>query len=302
MNPSTGATRVERAAPSVPFWLSPPTYWIPPHLPVSAWVTHAPFAAWLVDVLRPRSIVELGSHFGFSCFAFAEASKRLGIPNLVHAIDTWEGDDHAGFYDDAIYRYFAAIVESDYQDRVKMHRARFHDARGSFGPASVDLLHIDGRHGFEDVTEDYEDWAGTVRDGGVILFHDIAETQNGFGVWRLWERLATPGRSFAFTHGHGLGVLAVGDVSAEGLRMLFESDGHTADRIRADFSMLGDRVARQVWLEDQVVQAERAWEEVRVRAAHEDQLAAHIEALEASKSWRVTAPLRAFMRVFSEGR
>ena len=56
------------------------------------------------------------------------------------------------------------------------------------------------------------DWRSTVRDGGVILFHDIAERENGFGVWRLWEEIAEPGRSFTFEHGHGLGVLAVGDV------------------------------------------------------------------------------------------
>ena len=48
----------------LPFWLSAASYWLPEHIVTSAWLTHAPFAFWLVDVLRPRSIVELGTHHG----------------------------------------------------------------------------------------------------------------------------------------------------------------------------------------------------------------------------------------------
>jgi len=296
MTASVDAEQARARTATVPFWMSPPAYWMPPHLPLSAWFTHAPFAAWLVDAVRPASIVELGTHLGFSCFAFAEASKRLGCSTTIHAIDTWEGDDHAGYYDDEVYRYVRSVADRDYADRVQMHRGRFSDARPSFDDAVVDILHIDGRHGFEDVTADYEEWAGTVRTGGVILFHDIAETENGFGVWQLWEQLATPGRSFAFSHGHGLGVLAVGDISTSPIRALFEADDSIADRIRADFSALGEVVARQAWLEEQGDQAERAWEEVRTRARHEDELVARIDALESSTSWRLTAPIRAVGR------
>ncbi|QIG41063.1 class I SAM-dependent methyltransferase [Microbacterium sp. 4R-513] len=273
---------------------------MPAHYPTSAWLTHAAFAAWIVDALRPQAIVELGTHYGFSCFAFAEASKRLGISTRISALDTWEGDDHAGFYDDDVFAYVQEVARTDYPDSVRLVRGRFDESRSRFDDSSVDLLHIDGRHGYEDVLADYSDWRGTVRDGGVILFHDIAERSRGFGVWRLWEELAVPGRSFAFEHGHGLGVLSVGEPVTPALRCLFEADAATAALIRSDFEHLGESAARQAWLLTLPRELEQVRAEVHDRAAHEEVQAGeieaqrtHIDALTRSTSWRLTAPLRA---------
>ncbi|MET0782624.1 MAG: class I SAM-dependent methyltransferase [Microbacterium sp.] len=300
MDLSTDVRRAELDDAKPPFWLTPAAYWMPAHLPISAWHTHGPFAAWLVDVLRPRSIAELGTHYGYSCFAFAEATKRLGLDTTVSALDTWEGDDFAGRYGEEVFDYVTSVARTDYPDTVRLLRGWFSQSRSRFEDASIDLLHIDGRHAYEDVVGDYSEWSSAVRDGGVILFHDTAEREKGFGVWRLWEEIAEPGRSFTFEHGHGLGVLAVGEVSLDPLRALFTADEATAARIRDDFSRLGDLIARQVWLESLPGELDRAWAEARSRATHEDQLEAvvasqrdYIEALKTSTSWRVTAPLRA---------
>ena len=299
--------RVERTDASVePFWLTPAAYWFPVHYPLSAWITHAPFAAWLTEVLRPSEIVELGTHFGFSCFTFAEAAERLGLRTTVHALDSWEGDDHAGFYDSDVYEYVQGIVSGSYAESVRLQRGYFHDSRRRFGDRFADILHIDGRHGYEDVREDYSDWVSVVKDGGVVLFHDIAEREGGFGVWRLWEELAEPGRSFAFEHGHGLGVLAVGNVPDGPLGALFAADEETAGRVRRDFVRLGEAVSRQAWLESLPAELERVWAEVRERAIHEAVLenalgasSDRISDLLSSTSWRVTAPLRSARRLLS---
>ena len=293
--------------PAPPFWLSAPAYWVPEHFPPSAWVTHAPFASWLVDVVRPSRIVELGTHYGYSCFAFAEAVKRLGLDTTISALDSWEGDDHAGHYGDEVHEYVASVAAADYPDSVRLVRGWFSQSRPLFADASIDVLHIDGRHAYEDVLTDYSQWRGTVADGGVILFHDIAERENGFGVWRLWEDIAEPGRSFTFTHGHGLGVLAVGRIRHPRLQELFDADEVTATRVRADFERLGESIAHRVRLEALEEELAKVWAEVRSRALHEDQLEAelrsqlnemieqdrYINALKASRSWRMTAPLRA---------
>ncbi|MFB7893132.1 class I SAM-dependent methyltransferase [Microbacterium sp. NPDC056044] len=297
MKSSVDVGTAEREGASAPFWLRPTSYWMPAHFPISAWTTHGAFAAWLVDVLRPQRIVELGTHYGYSCFAFAEAAKRLGLATTVDALDSWEGDDHAGHYGQEVFDAVHAVVEADYPDRVRMIRGLFAQSRHLFDDASIDVLHIDGRHGYEDVVADYEEWRSVVRDGGVILFHDIAEHDNGFGVWRLWEEIAEPGRSFAFDHGHGLGVLAIGEIADPPLRELFEADDATASRIRADFERLGSGLARQSWLETVPADAERAWAEVRRRAVHEDELQARIDALTGSTSWRLTAPVRGIGRL-----
>jgi hypothetical protein len=234
-------------------------------------VTHAPFAFWLMDVLRPRSIVELGTHYGFSCFVFAEATRRLFLDSTITALDSWVGDDQAGAYGDDVYESVRETVERDYPGTVRLLRGWFEESRPQIADDSVDLLHIDGRHGYEDALEDYTSWRSTVRQGGVILFHDIAEHQEGFGVWRLWDQLRSEHRTFTFEHGHGLGVLAVGEVRSAPLAALFDADEATAGRIRADYERLGAVVARQAELEA---------------------LPGELDAVFASRSWRLTRPLR----------
>ena len=297
-------TPLESRPVELPFWLSAPSYWQPEHVVTSAWLTHAPFAFWLVDVLRPSSIAELGTHMGFSCFVFAEAAQRLGLGTTIAACDSWEGDDHAGYYGDEVYHAVQSIVEQDYADSVRMIRGYFEDSRPGFAEASVDLLHIDGRHGYEDVRADYTAWRSTVRDGGVILFHDIAEHQEGFGVWRLWDELRMEHPTFTFEHGHGLGVLGVGEVEDDRLRALFAADDVTADTIRADYIRLGDVVARQSRLEAMPAEVASLHDTVANLSAEIDRLAAaeralsdKLRAVHTSTSWRVTRPLRAVGRL-----
>ena len=67
-----------------------PDYFCP-----SAWIEHAPFAVWICDTLRPRCLVELRTHYGYSYFAFCQAIDRLGLGTAAYAIDTRQGDKHA---------------------------------------------------------------------------------------------------------------------------------------------------------------------------------------------------------------
>ncbi len=294
----------ETPASGQPFWLSSASYWLPEHMVTSAWLTHAPFAFWLVDVLRPRSIVELGTHLGFSCYVFAQAVQRLGLDSSISALDSWEGDDHAGFYGEEVYSSVREVVDANFPDSVRMVRGYFDQSRQLFADDSVDLLHIDGRHGYDDVRTDYETWRSTVRDGGIVLFHDIAERQEGFGVWRLWEELASEGPSFMFEHGHGLGVLAVGALADERLSALFAADEATTARIRADYVRLGDAVEHQARFEAMPAEIASLHETVaalcteieRLRVMQRDHQK-FVEELLMSTSWRVTRPLRTVGRL-----
>ncbi len=73
-------------------FLSPASFWRPDYIVSSAWLEHAPFAFWLVGVLRPRSLVELGTHAGYSYFAFCQAIAAMGSSAQAYAVDTWRGD------------------------------------------------------------------------------------------------------------------------------------------------------------------------------------------------------------------
>lgn len=249
--------------------------WIPSYSAPSAWIEHAPFAAWLVGQLRPATLVELGVHLGYSYFAFCESVQRHGLQTKCFGVDTWLGDEHAGFYGEEVYGKVNA-QNARYAGFSSLMRLRFNDAVASFDDGSIDLLHIDGRHFYEDVQHDFETWRPKLSDRAVVLMHDTAERGAGFGVYRLMADLADEFPTFEFTHGHGLGVVAVGAAAHQALSGLFESP---ADTVREAYEGLGGVVAARVELKT-------------LRAGRQEIVGAY----ESSASWRLTAPCRALAR------
>lgn len=177
----------------------------------SAWRGHAPFAGWLVEEFRPRTIVELGSHTGFSYLVFCQAVKALGYSAKCYAIDTWEGDIHAGLYGNDIYKELKSYSDDLYGGTSNLLKMYFDNALNNFEDGSVDLLHIDGLHTYDAVKHDYETWKPKLSTQGIILFHDTCVKGRDFGVWKLWEELKDEYPSISFTHSSGLGCLFVGN-------------------------------------------------------------------------------------------
>lgn len=219
--------------------------WLPEHLPDSAWHEHIPFAFWLVKALRPRSIVELGTHWGASYGAFCQAVDRLGLDTRAHAIDTWEGDPQAGTYGEEVFAGLSQLNDRRWRRFSRLLRGTFAQARPLFGPGQVDLLHIDGCHDHAAVAADFAAWRECVSSRGVVLFHDTTVRARGFGVWRLWAELAPRHPHFEFLHGHGLGVLGLGDQLPPALQALFRMAGNPAETaaIRGFFAARGEAVA-----------------------------------------------------------
>jgi methyltransferase family protein len=219
--------------------ISPVSFWRPDYICPSAWIEHAPFAFWLCEALRPRCFVELGTHYGYSYFAFCQSIDRLGLGTTAYAVDTWKGDEHAGFYDESVFSSVALQNAEKYATFSVLLRSTFDDALGYFADGSVDLLHIDGRHLYDDVAHDFATWLPKLTDDAVVLFHDTNVRERGFGVWKFFDETAAQHPSFQFVHGHGLGVLIPGDRIPAPLAPLFKSSSETADQIRATYAALG---------------------------------------------------------------
>lgn len=276
-------------APDSARWASSESYWMPEHLVESAWLGHGSFAFWLIGALAPSTLVELGTHNGFSYFAFCEAANRLNIDMRAFAIDTWAGDDHAGFYGEDIFDLVVRVNSERYGARSTLLRGYFDDFVADFEDGTIDLLHIDGRHGYDDARHDFESWLPKMSERGVVLFHDIAEHDNGFGVWQLWDEVAVAHPSFSFAHSHGLGVIAVGSEVDPALRSLFEADADETARIREFYSARGSRIEAAYGLLRERAQLQAALAESDKRAFDtRNELAGVLNSI----AWKSSAPLR----------
>ena len=182
---------------------------------------HLPFARWLIKAHRPSSLVELGVFSGASFLTFCHTADELGIGTKCIGVDTWKGDDHAGFYDEEVYKRLSKYVDRHYPRNAKLLRITFDEATDRVANGSVDLLHIDGLHTYEAVRHDFETWRPKMSKQGLVLFHDISVRERGFGVYRLWEELSRSFPSFAFEHAYGLGIIGVGHEFPEAIKQLF---------------------------------------------------------------------------------
>ena len=210
------------------------------------WAGHRAFAYDYVRNERPSCIVELGSYYGCSAFAFLQAMKDGGITGSFYAVDTWEGDsftkndyreDICGQYkeiQDTCFSDWDFSFEKDSSDKelqkgdtvsdkgAHMLRMTFDEAVRLFEDDSIDLLHIDGSHLYEDVKHDFLTWKNKVKKDGVIFFHDISEEEvfgKVMGSHVFWKELVSQyPLTLEFPFSLGLGVLCFDEKKYQKLR------------------------------------------------------------------------------------
>ena len=210
------------------------------------WAGHRAFAYDYVRNERPSCIVELGSYYGCSAFAFLQAMKDGGIAGSFYAVDTWEGDsftkndyreDICGQYkeiQDKCFSDWDFSFEKDSSDKellkgeaisdkgAHMLRMTFDEAVRLFEDDSIDLLHIDGSHLYEDVKHDFLTWKNKVKKDGVIFFHDISDEEvfgEVMGSHVFWKELVSQyPLTLEFPFSLGLGVLCFDEEKYQRLR------------------------------------------------------------------------------------
>lgn len=128
--------------------------------------------------VRPNGvIVEIGSFQGKSLAVMASAADSSVA---VVAIDPhagndrgpgeWTGEVLAAENDFQIFHQNLASLSLD--ARVLHKRDFSYVARKEFDKA-IDLLYVDGAHGFRAASNDLESWGALVADGGRMFIHDV---------------------------------------------------------------------------------------------------------------------------------
>lgn len=211
------------------------------HLTPTAWAGHIPFMLATMQLLRPRRFVELGSHWGASFFAACQSVMTYGGDCDCIAIDLWQGDHQAGYYDETVFKNFTWILKENYPDIGRYIRADFNEASLLFEDGSIDLLHIDGLHTYAAVKKDFDTWRAKLSPNGTILFHDTMVRRDDFGVYQFWGEIKSQAHSFNFKHTHGLGVLAFGGAASNPMAFLIDHIRKNAleNLFEVHFSRLG---------------------------------------------------------------
>ena len=181
---------------------------INPALRFAYWAGHRGFAYDLLRFVQPRVIVELGSQYGCSLFSFCQSVKDNALDCTIHAVDVWAGDVGAPDAGEEVLRQVRSIQKTYFESvDLRLYPMLFCDAAPLFEENSVDLIHIDGGHRFEDVQEDFETWLPKLRENGIILFHDVFSPIDS-GSCEHWKYIKEKYHThFEFPHSCGLGVL-----------------------------------------------------------------------------------------------
>lgn len=285
-----------------------------------SWAGHLSFAYWLMEQLSPDVFVELGTHTGNSYFTFCQSVKENALFTKCYAVDTWQGDDHAGEYSSEVYDYVSRHNDEHYKNFSNLMKMTFDDALNYFEDESIQLLHIDGLHTYDAVKNDFETWLPKLKKDGIILFHDTMVRERNFGVWKLWAELRKKYKdSFEFQHSHGLGVLRLG---GNGNRDLDEFFAHVDEQSKKNiFSGLSslpilekinkEKDSQIILLTNSIKENEKFIENLKVEVIRSEnqikteadrqvqiyknksiQLSNELDTIQNSRSWRYTKQIR----------
>lgn len=226
-------------------------------LKFSPWSGHRRFGYDLIKYYEPHILVELGSFYGCSSFAFMQAIKDNRLQTQVYPVDLWKAEDTFTFhdYEQDIYNSFKEITEKEFSDiAVTMMKMSFDEANKEFEQQSINILHIDGSHAYADVKHDFITWLPKVKKDGIILFHDISDQMlygKTLGSCIFWKELKQQYKwTVEMQYSWGLGILFLSEdiykdfISKVDLNYYLKLNTYEEavckDRIRKDYFKLKD--------------------------------------------------------------
>jgi hypothetical protein len=231
------------------------------------WSGHRPFAYDYVRNIKPGRIAELGCFYGCSTFAFLQAVLDGGLDTRFYAVDSWIGDAFtASDYREDVSGVFRRILEKHYAGLdVRVMQTTFDRAALEIEDRSLDLIHIDGSHRYEDVAHDFDVWRPKLKDDGAIFFHDTGEDLlygSPMGSRRFFEDLKKEeGGHMEFPFSFGLGVWSPSAEKIGALKRAVDPghyqqlvnlrDSEQKDALRRDYFLIRDLCEFNEWLEEQ---------------------------------------------------
>ena len=180
------------------------------YTPPSAWMGLEHFLNWLIITKQPEIFVEVGVYNGFSYFCACQTVKAHELKTSCYGVDTWQGDIHTEYPNgDEIFTTVTMHNDNFYKDFSRLIRKPSVEAARDFENRSLDIIHIDAGHRYEDIKGDFFAWLPKMKKGSVVLIHDVVCTGPEIGVNRFWNEVMQFFPSFHIDYSYGLGVLTI---------------------------------------------------------------------------------------------
>ena len=166
--------------------------------------------AKMVKEQNCKYIMEIGTYRGGTLFVFSQlAAPRATVISL-------------DFHFSLLGKMYGALQKPLLRKFVRNGKSLFLLRQNSHLPQTLkvvrdllqghelDFLFIDGDHTYEGVREDFLMYSQLVREGGLIAFHDVAESGGSREVHRLWSELKPNYQHEEFIHETGRGAMGIG--------------------------------------------------------------------------------------------
>jgi hypothetical protein len=186
-------------------------HWRPYSADIGQWLGYAPFGFWLVDVLRPRRIVDLCAADNETFLLYCEAVDRLSLKTTCHFAvnEAFGAADHR------------TETSSKISGRVQCITGSVYEVLKELAGSSVDIMQTD--------TMQLSICTGTIIDAliarisaaGVFLVRGTRCDTVPPHVSSLLNQLSKRYESLEFVHDGGLRIYCVGSESSEAIKKFF---------------------------------------------------------------------------------
>jgi cephalosporin hydroxylase len=168
--------------------------------------------ASLVQRLRPRRIMEIGTCWGGTLFVWCRSNPHA---ELIISMDL-PGGEFGGGYGPEREKLYRAFAEDRPQLQLELLRVDSHAhssyerVEGLLCGHQLDFLFIDGDHTYEGVRRDFEMYSPLVRVGGLVALHDINTKAPDHKVRDFWADIRGQYDSEEIIARPELGVYGIG--------------------------------------------------------------------------------------------
>lgn len=157
---------------------------------LQGWNGTAPIFRSLIEEVRPKIIVEVGTWKGQSAITMAKAIQELKLPSLIYCIDTWLGALEfwtslkdtperdlllKNGYPQIYYQFLSNVVHQGMQDLITpiVGTSSMGLSYLKYFNITPQLIYIDASHEEEDVYYDVKHYFEHLESGGIIFGDDF---------------------------------------------------------------------------------------------------------------------------------